>query len=494
VLEMSPEVVAASAFFEKENGHALSDSRTRLIVGDGRSHLLLADDRYDVIISEPSNPWMAGVAALFTREFFTAARERLAPGGILCQWAHTYNISDADLRSVVATFLRVFPDGSAWLVGESDLLLIGATMPPAALEKGLSQAWHRPGVKEDLADVEIRDPFSLLTLFVARGESLKRYANDAVVQTDDRLSLEYSAPRAVYGRFQESNVMRLRQLARDDEPPPAVREANRTATPARWRNRGVMLLGAGAAGQAFDDFQRAADRDPHDAETLDGLARAAARAGRLDAAETLLRRVAATSRSVPAMIELSKVLAARGRSDEATDSARTAVLADPTNSAALQQLAWMYADRRDVDALTQLARVADQLPTHRAVGLYARTSIAHLRGELEHAAKIGEELVDLAPGANALNLLGSVHAARGDHDGARRALQASLALAPGDVVVRTNLGEIELRSGNPTAAAERFSEALFVRPAFAPAVDGLARAFEQLGEHRRAASIRARIH
>ena len=94
---------------------------------DGRSYLANTDEKYDVIISEPSNPWMAGVSTLFTREFFLAARSRLEPGGILCQWAHTYNISDEDLRSIVATFLSAFPDGSAWLVGEGDLLLIGAT-------------------------------------------------------------------------------------------------------------------------------------------------------------------------------------------------------------------------------------------------------------------------------------------------------------------------------------------------------------------------------
>jgi predicted Zn-dependent protease len=117
--------------------------------------------------------------------------------------------------------------------------------------------------------------------------------------------------------------------------------------------------------------------------------------------------------------------------------------------------------------------------------------MAHLRGDLEHAAQAGEELVHLARNANALNLLGSIRAARGEYDAARQALEESLALVPADAVVRTNLGEIELRSGNPTAAAERFSEALFVRPAFAPALDGLARAFEQLGEHRRASSIRA---
>ena len=80
-----------------------------------------------MIISEPSNPWIAGVAALFTREFFEAARDRLAPGGIICQWAHTYNISDPDLRSIVATFTSVFPDGTVWLVGGDDVLLVAAS-------------------------------------------------------------------------------------------------------------------------------------------------------------------------------------------------------------------------------------------------------------------------------------------------------------------------------------------------------------------------------
>ena len=82
VVEISPEVVEASAFFTAENHDALADPRHHLIVGDGRSHLQLSREQYDVIISEPSNPWIAGVAALFTREFFDAARARLAPGGV----------------------------------------------------------------------------------------------------------------------------------------------------------------------------------------------------------------------------------------------------------------------------------------------------------------------------------------------------------------------------------------------------------------------------
>ncbi len=104
VLEISPEVVEASRYFDRENHGALQDERTRLIVGDGRTHLLFTRQQYDVIVSEPSNPWMAGIASLFTKEFFEAARARLKPGGVLCQWAHTYDISTEDLQSIVATF------------------------------------------------------------------------------------------------------------------------------------------------------------------------------------------------------------------------------------------------------------------------------------------------------------------------------------------------------------------------------------------------------
>jgi tetratricopeptide (TPR) repeat protein len=190
---------------------------------------------------------------------------------------------------------------------------------------------------------------------------------------------------------------------------------------------------------------------------------------------------------------LSKVLAARGRSDEATDIARDAVLRDPASREAFEQLAWMYADRRDVDALTQLVRVVDALPAHRAVALYARTSIAHLRGDLEHAAALGQQLVEINASANALNLLGSIRAAREEYDLARRALEGSLAIVPADVLVRSNLGVIELRSGNPSAAADRFAEALFLQPTLAPALDGLAQALEQLGDTGRASSIRRLI-
>ena len=82
-----------------------------------------------MIISEPSNPWIAGVSSLFTKEFFESARDRLAPGGIICQWVNAYNISEADLKSIVATFNSVFPDGTVWLVGGRRRVVAGDAGP-----------------------------------------------------------------------------------------------------------------------------------------------------------------------------------------------------------------------------------------------------------------------------------------------------------------------------------------------------------------------------
>ncbi len=166
VVEISPEVVEASAYFAVENRNALADRRTRLILGDGRSHLALSTRQYDVIISEPSNPWMAGVAALFTREFFTAARNRLTPDGIICQWAHTYDISSRDLRSIVATFADVFPSGTMWLVGDGDLLLVGSVRPLDDRLSNILTGWKLPAVADDLSRASMRAPFALLSLFV----------------------------------------------------------------------------------------------------------------------------------------------------------------------------------------------------------------------------------------------------------------------------------------------------------------------------------------
>jgi spermidine synthase len=495
VSEISPEVVTASDYFSKENRDALRDRRTRLILGDGRSHLLLSEDRYDVIVSEPSNPWMAGVSTLFTREFFQAARAHLQPGGILCQWAHTYNISDGDLRSIVSTFLSTFPDGSAWLVGTSDLLLIGSPSPLRALEGSIATAWNRSGVADDLAQVGVSDPFGILTLFIAGGRDLQRYAGDAAVQTDDRLALEYSAPHAIYGRYQTNNIDRLRAAAADAALPPAIAHVRASADAARWRHRGAMQMKADAPELAFQDYGEALKVAPEDVDALASYAGAASASGQLDAAEKYLHsRIAATD-TVSLNVELSRVLAARGDLDGAAVAAQHGAALDPSSERALDQLVTVLADSRNEAAIEQLVALLVRTGATRPVTLYAQMRLAHLRGRFAQAKAFGERLTSTETpeedAARNANLLGLAYDGLGDHDRARQAFQASLRIAPRAPAVLMNMGFTELKAGRPDVAEKRFSEALFLSPTLAPALDGLAQALEQQGKTSRASAVRA---
>ena len=186
------------------------------------------------------------------------------------------------------------------------------------------------------------------------------------------------------------------------------------------------------------------------------------------------------------------MLAARGRSDEATNVAREAALLQPDHGAALEQLASMYADRGDAGALEQLVGIVERSPAHHAITLYGRTRLALLRGDFERAAQFGEEMVGVKRSADAYNLLGAARAELGQYDRARQAFEASLGIVRHDSAVLANLGKMELRSSNPSAAVERFSEALLLHPTLADAREGLAQAFEQLGDTERAAAIRGR--
>ncbi len=466
LLEISPEVVEASRFFDAENHSGPVDPRTRLIVGDGRTHLLLTREQYDVIVSEPSNPWMAGIASLFTREFFQAARERLQSGGVLCQWAHTYDISTRDLQSIVATFVSVFPDGTLWLVGDGDVLLIGSNAPLEPRMDTMAQAWRRPGVADDLASVGVLEPVHILSLFVAQGERLRRWADGAPLQTDNRAALEFSGPRSVFERTSDNNAALLRSLAEGSGArPAAVERALANLTPAARRDRGWMFYRADAAGPAYDDFVRAVEDDPNDTRALEGLIRASAPLRRTADTRALLNRLAADPAHVPAKLTLSRLLASDGAYDDAVRIPFTILQANPGNVAALEQMASVLSDLGDLERMKPVvARLRAEAPSSEAAHYYS-AALLFMENRTDLAlAEAGRVLAVNPTHAKAHNLVGACLASLGQRDEARAAFQASLAADPRDPATYANLATLELQAGNRERAAQYFAEALTIDP------------------------------
>ncbi len=466
VIEISPEVVEASSFFADYNGHALDDPRTRLIVGDGRSHMQLTSRRYDVIISEPSNPWMAGVASLFTREFFLAARDRLAPGGIFCQWAHTYDITGADLRSIAATFSTVFPNATMWLVAENDLLFIATNDPVGPRLDNIAVGWQRPGVAADLATVSVFEPFSLLSLYTGGPRAMQRYSQGAFIQTDDRPLIEFSGPGGVYDRRVNRNVAELQALLDPADTPDAVRAALAAAGAVEWSHRGQMLVEAGAHAAAYENFLRSVELDPDNETTLTGLIDAASAAQRLPEAQRLLESLAsARPANSPAPIALARLLAATGAFDAAAAQAWEARAADPDDPRGFELLASVFGDAGDVDRLRPLVTRMQQTHPDREGTWYFAALASFLDGNLPEAIARAQRVIRMnAQHASAHNLIGAASASLGQRDGARQAFRASLEANPRDASPYANLGLLELEAGNRDAAVAYFVESLTLDP------------------------------
>jgi len=489
VVEISPEVVEASRFFARENGDVLRDPAVRLILGDGRSHLLLARRQYDVIVSEPSNPWMAGVAALFTREFFEAAKARLRPDGILCQWAHTYDIADSDLRSIVRTFASVFPQGTLWLVGEGDLLLIGAK--DGGIDErlaGLAEGARRgrtPALLDGLGAVDGTGAFGLASLYAGGPAELARFGDAAPIQDDDRTRLEYSAPRGIYGRSAGDNAVAIRALR--PTLPAALAALDRHATAADWRSRGAMLLEAEAYGLAYEAYRQAIALDPTNAAVLSGFATAAAGARRqVEARDELTALGRRQPENAAVRVELSHLLAATGDLPGALAAAGDALHLAPQDPRVAEQVASVLADASDAERLTPLADALVERFPDRPDGRYYRATALYLRGQTEDAIALLRHVVDGHPDhARAQNLLGAACATAGHPDCARAAFEAAIRANPRDPSAYANLGVLRLQSGDAVGALDAFGQALALDPQSAAARNGLVQARAALGSNSR---------
>jgi spermidine synthase len=209
VLEISPEVVEASGYFADENRRVLEDPRVHLTVADARNFLLAAPDSWDVIVSEPSNPWISGISNLFTREFFELAQSKLAPRGLMTQWFHLYGVSAADVRTVLATFCAVFPEVSVWMPLGGDLVLIGSNEPHRLSYDALQDALAQPTIARDLSRARLAGIAPLARTFLIGGAALDGYVEGAALNTDDRPRIEFGAPRSLYTETALTNLLDL---------------------------------------------------------------------------------------------------------------------------------------------------------------------------------------------------------------------------------------------------------------------------------------------
>ncbi|MEY5025326.1 MAG: hypothetical protein RLZZ244_854 [Verrucomicrobiota bacterium] len=194
IVEMERTVLEASRRFHEPGKDPLDDPRTTTVLQDARAHLLHAPGRYGLIVSEPSNPWMAGVNNLFTVDFYQRVRAKLEPTGVFCQWIQLYEISRETLASLLRSFSEVFPRAQVFCVDYSqDLLLIAAPEDRALDLSRLSTERAR----QLLTQSRIDDPKHVAVRWACRLDSFASQFQKAELNTDDRPIVEYRAPKDI---------------------------------------------------------------------------------------------------------------------------------------------------------------------------------------------------------------------------------------------------------------------------------------------------------
>jgi spermidine synthase len=214
-IELEPATIAASRYFEHVNNRPLSDPRLRLIIDDARTYLRVTPTRYDVIVSEPSHPWVPGVANLFTQEFFARVRDRLTESGLFAQWVQIYQLSTESLRSVLATYQKVFPHVLVFRVGGAtkgkDLILIGSQKPLSF--DLLTERLKDPRTSAELTRVGMDSEAAVRSWYVCDETELAPALAGAVINTDDNMHIETTVPREAFLPLMQTNSVWIERLA-----------------------------------------------------------------------------------------------------------------------------------------------------------------------------------------------------------------------------------------------------------------------------------------
>ncbi len=195
-IELEGAVIEAAPYFKADAGEPLADPRSEILIEDAGTLLRSTRRGFDVIVSEPSNLWIAGMADLFTEDFYETAASKLRPGGIFCQWVQCYQSSPGTLQTVFRTLMTRFPHGQLFFVDSSaDLIIVASPDRAVGLDLDrIEAAWQRPEVAVLMARVGVVTPADLIRYYRGTLERAAAAAGPGPINTDDNGWLEHRAP------------------------------------------------------------------------------------------------------------------------------------------------------------------------------------------------------------------------------------------------------------------------------------------------------------
>jgi spermidine synthase len=239
VVELEPSIRSVAEVCVRVNRDVMHDPKVHVAIGDAREVLLTTPRRYDIVFSEPSNPYRAGIASLFTREYYEAIASRLEQGGIFLQWVQAYNVDAQAVRTIYATLATVFPVVETWELAASDLLLVGSretiVYDVGKLRARIAEEPYRTALASAWRAVDVE---GVLGHYVARSSlaGALRDAERGHLNTDDRTLVEFGFARTAgdKGSLSSADIRRAARARGEHRPADVVGEMDYTRVDDEW--------------------------------------------------------------------------------------------------------------------------------------------------------------------------------------------------------------------------------------------------------------------
>jgi spermidine synthase len=484
-VEIEPVVMEAAKYFAEGNLNVVSSPAFRNHIADGRNFILASRKKYDVIISEPSNPWIAGIGNLFSTDFYRICLDRLEDDGVYCQWIQTYGMTPDTVKMVLNTFFSVFPRGSVWITQRGDLMLIGGKKDPVLDYQRLSEIMKKnPRVRDYMKLITYTSPRQLLAIRITDADRVRAFTAGSRINTDDLPFLEFEAPRNIYAEIDRMNIARsLMQYRPEGISFDWARnlDGSLMEDPGFYNDLGDVYSRLELWDQARELYRAAVAKSPAFGKAYVGWAWAEEKSKNPLRAVQVLREA---SRAVPRFEEAYllriDLLKRAGAFREGAAACREALKEMPESYVFLNQLVVMLIQDGDFkEALAPAEKLLALYPGAVPYQLY----LARIFNGLGSPAKAEEAYRYILRGQPdnviALDGLGDALASRKAWKEASEAYQAALKVSPGSIPTALKLAEAHEKAGLTDKARDVYFDILRQNPDVPQARMGLGRMSRQ---------------
>lgn len=502
-VEIHPDVPkVAREHFSEANGGVLDSPLLHLHINDGRNFILTTRRRYDMISTGIIHPLVSsGSSAIYSREFYQLCRNLLTEKGVMSQWVPLHRLPTENFKTIVRTFLDVFPETTIWYKYTPDFLILIGTKSPQRIDIG---EWTRrtqtPKVRADLAADDL-DTWSLLDSYFMGADAARKMVGNGPLHTDDKPVLEFFGPNL--GGVMETQVANLKTMQPFRESPWPILTGFRDKSEQKEIKRlldtyfettqelihGQILYAAQNYEAAVEVFQKAYARNPHDGVIGYHLQEAARLARReLDvqiaaAEKQLLDQIQRDPQNVTALTHLGLVYRNAGRLEEATFMLERAQRLHPESVELALLLGEVYEKKGDLNRAIDAYEKASRLAPGQVFIYGSLAALYEQAGQLDDAIRAAKEVIRLEPGLSlAHSTLGGLYLSKGDYAAAAKAYRQALATRPHPDVAKVawnGLGIAQAHLGRTQEAALAFRNALRLDPHFNEARQNLAQLEQQ---------------